>query len=249
MEALPQGPLPHRPLPSPSYAERIRDWIEWFGLARLAVVAVSVLAVGAGGYWLLDPPPDPVEASLPMTPGAGGATTPVTSTAPTDATAAPVPPAAEAPDGPAVIVVHVAGAVALPGVYRLAPDSRVIDAVAAAGGAAVDAAADAVNLAAPLRDGDRVYLPRLGEAPPVPAGVTSSAGAGPPSSGAPAGPVDLNTATAEQLDTLPGVGPSTAQAIVDHRNTNGPFASVDGLTDVRGIGPAKLESLRALVTV
>ncbi|MEY4174789.1 MAG: hypothetical protein RI900_1954, partial [Actinomycetota bacterium] len=97
---------------------------------------------------------------------------------------------------------------------------------------------DAINLAARLLDGQRVYVPRVGEAVPP--------GAGPE---APSGPLDLNSATEEQLDDLPGVGPATAAAIVAHRDSNGPFGSVDDLGEVRGIGPAKLDALRGLVTV
>jgi competence protein ComEA len=120
----------------------------------------------------------------------------------------------------------------------------VADAVGAAGGAAPDAVLDAVNLAAPLADGQQIYVPHAGEtsgpAPPV--------GASPPA-GAAAGPLDLNTATEDELLALPGVGPVLAAAIVRHREEAGPFTSVDGLLDVSGIGPARLESLRELVRV
>jgi competence protein ComEA len=143
----------------------------------------------------------------------------------------------------ASIVVYVAGAVAEPGVYRLAASARVNDAVAIAGGAAAGADLNMVNLAAVVHDGERVYVPAVGEAmPPVieysPAANTS-----------PAGPVNINSATAEQLDVLPGVGPATASAIVAHREQHGPFQTVEQLGDVRGIGPAKLDALRGLVTV
>lgn len=239
MEALPRRPPPPR-----SPWQRVLDWIEWVGLARLAVGALSVLAVVAGAWWLLRPPPTPVESTLPYTVGA----TTVAATS-SSAPAAPVITGGPTSIVASEIVVHVAGAVAVPGVYRLAPTARVVDAIAAAGGAAADAQLDAVNLAAPVHDGDRVYVP--GAADPtvsVPAGVSSSTGTGSGGS-TPAGPIDLNSATVEQLDALPGVGPATAQAIVDHRDRNGPFASVDALGDVRGIGPAKLEALRPLVTV
>ncbi len=149
----------------------------------------------------------------------------------------------------AAVQVHAAGAVVAPGVHRLPAGSRVADLVAAAGGLAPDADVDRVNLAAVLVDGSRVYVPRRGEAsvPNVPAdGGSAGGGTG---SSAPKGPVDINTATVEELDTLPGVGPTTAQAIVDHRTRNGPFRSVEDLAKVRGIGPAKLAELRPLVTV
>jgi competence protein ComEA len=125
--------------------------------------------------------------------------------------------------------------------------------VSAAGGLRADADPDRVNLAAPLTDGQRVVVPVLGQPAPVDVGTGAAGGAAAGASGdaadGGAGPVDLNTATADQLDTLPGVGPSTAAAIIDHRDASGPFASVDELLDVRGIGEAKLEALRDLVTV
>ena len=237
-----------RPSPRGNISERLRDWVIWFGLGRIVTISLSVVAVGAGGYWLVRPPPDPVESSLPRADAAFQA---VTTLVPGAITA----PAAEAAGTTVTveiveIVVHVAGAVMAPGVHRLDPGARVVDAVAAAGGPTPDALLDAINLAQPLRDGDRLVVPVAGgPAAPVAGGVTAAiAEPGPP--GDPSGGlVDLNSATAAELDELPGVGPATAQAIVSHRDANGPFASVDGLADVRGIGPAKLEALRPLVTV
>lgn len=151
------------------------------------------------------------------------------------------------------ITVHVAGAVVRPGVVTLPEGGRAVDAVAAAGGLAPGADPDRVNLAAPLVDGVRLTIPLVGQPVPVevvPQGPGNSGQGGTGSSGAaPAGPVDLNTADAGQLDALPGIGPSTAAAIIAHRDENGPFASVDALLDVRGIGEAKLEALRDLVVV
>jgi competence protein ComEA len=99
-------------------------------------------------------------------------------------------------------------------------------------------------------DGQQVYVPKPGEEVPVAAGAGLPGGAGDAGGGpVPGAPVDLNTATAEQLDTLPGVGPATASAIIAHREQHGPFTSVDQLLDVRGIGEAKLEQLRDLVSV
>jgi competence protein ComEA len=139
------------------------------------------------------------------------------------------------------VVVDVAGAVQRSGVFRLPAGSRVTDAVRAAGGLGTTADADAVNLAAVLADGQRVYIPRGGEAPPPEGPVVGST--------APTGPVNLNTATIDQLDRLPGVGPTTAAAIIAHRQQFGPFGSVDDLSAVKGIGPAKIAALRGLVTV
>ena len=132
------------------------------------------------------------------------------------------------------LVVDVAGAVARPGLYHLAAGTRIADAVAAAGGATVKADTTLVNLAAPLADGEQVLVPARG----------STAPGGAPSSTA---PLDLNTATPEQLDALPGVGPATAQKIVDYRQAHGPFRSVDELEAVPGIGPSKLAQLKGLV--
>jgi competence protein ComEA len=222
-----------RPLPRRSAVERVQAWVVWFGPGRLAASAAAVLAVCIGGYWLVRPPEVPVEQRLPFASTTTGPAPPPT--------AQVVDPVVERGD---TLVVHVAGAVQRPGVYRLSGGSRVVDAVTMAGGAIAGADVDALNLAAPVADGERIYVPIEGETPP-PALASGSGGDGLP----PAGPVDLNTATVEQLDDLPGVGPVTAQAIVAHRDRNGPFASVDALTDVRGIGPAKVDALRHLVTV
>ena len=141
------------------------------------------------------------------------------------------------------LVVDVAGAVRRPGLYRLAPGTRIADALALAGGPAPKADVDLVNLAAPLADGEQVLVPRRGAR----ASAGSSGGdatAAPPS---PTAPVDLNTATAEQLDTLPGVGPVTAQKIIAFRLAHGPFTSVDQLDAIPGIGPARIAELRGLV--
>jgi len=136
------------------------------------------------------------------------------------------------------LYVHVSGAVNAPGLYVLHADARVVDAVAAAGGLAEDAEAAGVNLARPVTDGEQVIVPRVGEAPAAgPAGVTAD------------GRVNLNTADEGALDTLPGVGPAIAGRIIEWREANGRFASVDDLLSVSGIGPKMLESLRDLVTV
>lgn len=156
------------------------------------------------------------------------------------------PPAAAlertAPARAAVVVVHVVGAVRRPGLYRLPDGSRIADAVRRAGGATRAASLDAVNLAAPVADGTQVVVP---EEPPPQAAPGSPARAEP---GAAAGPIRLNVATVEELDTLPGIGPVTAQKIVDWRQKHGAFASVDDLDAIPGIGPARLEQLRELVS-
>jgi competence protein ComEA len=137
------------------------------------------------------------------------------------------------------LVVHVVGAVRTPGLYELRRGARVADAVSKAGGATAKADLALINLAAPLSDGQQVVVPA--RAPPV-----ASAGVGTTDTAA-TGPLHLNSASVEQLDALPGVGPVTAQKIVDYRQAHGAFGSVDDLDAIPGIGPARLEQLRDLV--
>lgn len=176
--------------------------------------------------------------------------------------------------GEATVRVHVAGAVNNPGVYTLPAQGRAVDAIAAASGAAADADLDRVNLAGALSDGVQIYVPHRGEtAAPTqiqPIGGTANAGQGNAANGAsqggaqpqpartltPAGsaqkgsaPVNINTATAEELQTLPRIGPAMAQRIIAWREAHGGFRSVDELDAVPGIGPSMLENLRPLVTV
>jgi competence protein ComEA len=140
------------------------------------------------------------------------------------------------------VVVDVVGAVRRPGLYRLTEGSRVADALARAGGATPRAQLDLVNLAAPISDGEQIVVPRRGAV-----AVGGAGGGGGGAAGVPAGPVHLNTATLEQLDALPGVGPVTAQKILDYRQEHGAFGSVDELDAIAGIGPARLGQLRDLV--
>jgi competence protein ComEA len=140
---------------------------------------------------------------------------------------------------PKLMVVDVAGAVRRAGLVRLAAGSRVADAIAHAGGLTRSADRDAVNLAAPVSDGQQVV---------VPARTAGGGASGAASSGdAPAGPISLSAATAEQLDTLPGIGPVTAQKIVQYRTEHGAFHAVDELDAIPGIGPARLAELQGLV--
>lgn len=138
------------------------------------------------------------------------------------------------------LTVHVAGAVARPGLYRLDEGKRVDDALTAAGGALQDGMLDDVNLASPLKDGEKVMVTRRNTAP------TTPAEAGPE---AVSSTVNINTAGAAELEKLPGVGPSLASRIIDYRKRNGSFSSVEELDNIEGIGPRKLESLKGQVTL
>jgi competence protein ComEA len=229
----------------------LRGWLGWFGLGRLSLAALSVTVVVGGAVWLLRAPPPTTEAGLPM-----ATSTSVSTTGPVEVPSNAVAPGGgnipDEPDGPgspgeAMITVHVAGNVSRPGVHELPAGARVADAIGAAGGLGRAADPDGLNLAARLADGERVYVPATGEVDPatVPAGGAPS----PAGDDVGGGPIDLNEATAGELETLPGVGPATAAAIVDDRARNGPFASVDDLDRVPGIGPVRLATLAGLVSV
>jgi competence protein ComEA len=157
--------------------------------------------------------------------------------------AAPIHVAEPGGGASARLIVHVAGAVRRPGVYRLAAGSRVFDAVRRAGGARRRADLAALNLASKLEDGRQVLVPRRGAAPP------GAAAGGTAAAAAEAQPLDLNTASAEQLDQLDGIGPGMAAAILKYRDQHGGFGSVDELGEVPGIGEKRLASLREQVRV
>jgi competence protein ComEA len=153
----------------------------------------------------------------------------------------PLPAPTQAkPAAARLLVIDVAGAVRRPGLYRLRNGSRVDDAIAAAGGPTGKAQIDDVNLAAPVADGEQIVVPGRG------AGGLSAAS--PPAAGsAPSVPLDLNSATLEQLESLPGIGPVTAQKILDYRQAHGAFHSIAELEGVPGIGPAHMAQLKGLV--
>jgi competence protein ComEA len=224
------GPL-RRPPPPRTWRERLEALADATGTSplRILVGAVVVLVGVAGALWLLRPPAAPPEVSLPF-----ASTTVATA------------PASSTSTAPATLVVHVAGAVVAPGIHELSTGARVVDAVDAAGGLTPAADLTRINLAAPVADGERVYVVAIGEDAPPAAGGADPAGGGGTSA---VGPVNINTADAAALDALPGVGPATAAAILEHRSQIGAFTSVDQLLDVPGIGEAKLEALRDLVTV
>lgn len=236
MEEVPEDVVA-RPAPSQPVGDRLRAWLGWFGIARLVVSAVSMIVVCVGAFWLVRSPSPPAEAVLPRV---------SSPQLPLSTLAVPVPTEPRL-SGDVVsrdVVVHVAGAVVRPGVYELPDGTRVDGAVQAAGGPTVDADLDAVNLAAAAVDGARVYVPVEGEVAPALLHDDPTANGAVPS-----GPIDVNRADAALLETLPGVGPATATAIVTERLRNGPFLGVDDLERVPGIGPAKLAGLRDLVEV
>jgi competence protein ComEA len=243
-----------RPPPRSSWRDRLAAAAAGVTVTRLLTTAGAVLLVAVTAWWLLRSPAPPVERSLPSARSAGAgvasAAGPTTVGSAVATTGAPT-------SGPGEIVVQAAGAVTVPGVYRVAGDARVVDVVTAAGGATADADLQAVALAAKLTDGARVYVPRVGEVAPAGGNGTAGTELGGASSGATSGPgpptaanpLDLNQATELELEALPGVGPATALAILAYRTEHGPFAAVDDLLDVRGIGPAKLDAFRDLVRV
>ncbi len=210
----------------------------------LAVGALVALTAGVVLWQATSTAPTP----LPAETAVDSTSEPVTRAEDKQSAAVPATESAE-------IVVHVAGAVKNPGVVRLPPGSRVDDAVKAAGGFSAQADPDLVNLAQPLEDGVQVYVPRKDEPVEVEKRVGAieagslSTRTGTSRSERPADKVNLNTATAEQIENLPGIGPATARAIVEYRKQNGGFSSVDELIEVRGIGPKKLEQIRPFVTV
>lgn len=217
--------------------DRIRDRPVVSIVAAIALAGVAAIAWWSGQAGTVAP----VEARIPV----------VTSAAPADGVAEPGadgrPDAATAltePTEPTELLVHVAGAVRRPGIVSLDPGARIGDAVNAAGGPTGDADVHQLNLAAPVVDGLQVRVPIEGESVP-PAGLAPRGGSVDGSQEL----VDLNRANEADLETLPGIGPALATAIVEWRATSGPFATVDDLLDVPGIGPAKLDRLADLVSV
>jgi len=223
-------------------------WVSFIGLTRL-VIGLLATTIASAGIWLLVRPSAPlVESVVPHASGVG-IVAPL-STMPTSLT----------------VRIHVAGAVVHPGVYSVSSSARVVDAVAAAGGATSRADLERINLAQIIVDTEQVFVPsratrttKITVAPrlrpsrtTVPVSVPTIPGAM-PIIGAPNTTmtplINLNSATSDQLDTLPGVGPSTAKAIISYRNRKGPFGKVEDLLNVPGIGPSKVAALRDQVTV
>ena len=229
--------------------------LRWrLGLKVAVLVGIAAVVCGAWFWWQVSTgrpevlPLSDVTPSGKAAPGGSGQEPPGTGRE------NPGQAGADAgPGGAAPAVLHVAGAVARPGILELAAGSRVHDAIAAAGGGTAAADLDRLNLAAVVMDGQKIYVPRQGEPLPadsagVPAGgaAAGTGGAEPPAA---AGKTNLNSAGVEELGTLPKVGPVLAQRIVDWRKEHGPFTSVEELDAVDGVGPKMLETLLPLVSV
>lgn len=211
-------------------AERLRDALR-FSPLEIVVLGVLVLLVGGGATlaWARSRPL-PLDAGFAAAPGFV-----VTPSGSPDAAASTT-----------TIMVHVVGAVRRPGVFELPAGSRGIDAVRAAGGLTRRADPLAINLAKPLSDGEQLIVPdRAAE----PASPRVGSGSGGSSAADASGLVNVNTADQAELETLPGIGPALAQRIIEHRETNGPFATLDDLLEVSGIGEKTLENLEPYVTV
>jgi competence protein ComEA len=262
----------------PSRVERAASWLratpaELAGLAILLVGAMAVsvtLWTGATARPGVLPAPDgdggAAMVGQPVGSGAEGADA-APSTEPAGASSRPAdpgpelaadPPAVPVPDPPGPVTVHVSGAVHRPGLVELPPGSRVGHAIEAAGGLGPGADLATVNLARPLSDGEQVHVLREGEAPPTPAAPTdppaAAGGAGAAEPVAPGGGVDaegrvdLNRASAAELETLPGIGPAKAAAIVEHRETHGPYAEPGDIRAVSGIGEKTFQQLADRIT-
>jgi len=222
--------------------ERLADRVrELRGDPRAGVAALVVLALVAGFVWYRL--------------GAGGSS-PAPTTPRAATTSAPAATGSSATGGPAGaaakkgerVTVHVAGAVAKPGVYDLGAGARVIDAIEAAGGGVPDADLNRLNLAAKVADGQRVLVQRVGEATPAGSSAGGSSGTG-GGTADPSGLVNLNSATQPELEALPGIGPTLAEAIIGERDRRGGFRSVNELRDVRGIGEKRFADLKGKVTI
>lgn len=236
--------------------EKCSHFIKWYGPARAFATAGSVAVVCVGAWWLLRAPAPPLENSLPL----------VSIASASDSSSSSVVGAIPSTTlvGVREVIVHVAGSVMKPGVYRLKPNARVIDAVNAAGGVTPNADTAAVNLALPLLDAEQVYIPaRSSQKPHTTVAVRRKppTAVGSPSSTSAAGTVgatpttiksafiNINTATALELEALPSVGPSTAKAIVAFRTKNGPFSKAEDLLKVPGIGDGKLAAMKPFVAL
>ena len=241
--------------------EKCSHFLKWYGPARAFATAGSVAVVCVGAWWLLRAPAPPLENSIPL----------VSIASASDSSSSSVVGAIPSTTlagvghvGAREVVVHVAGAVNTPGVYRLKSTARVIDAVNAAGGVTASADTAAVNLALPLLDAEQVYIPtrsskkphttvavqrKLPTTPSAPSSTVAAVIVGATESSVKSALVNINTATALELEALPSVGPSTAKAIVSFRLKNGPFGKAEDLLKVPGIGDGKLAAMKPFVAL
>jgi competence protein ComEA len=199
-----------------------------------AYVAVAALVLAVGARYVVFP-----RSAGP----AGGEPLVLTAPSPSSASSAA---AFASPSAEADVVVYVCGAVKSPGVVRVPADARVADALALAGGPAARAELAAVNLAAKVVDGQQIMVPERGAAPVAASGAAASTGG---AVAVPGAPVNINTASLEELDGLDGVGPATAQKIIDYRTASGPFKTIDDIKNVSGIGDAKFAAMKDSITV
>ena len=230
--------------PLERFVDRVR---ELRGDPRVGVAALLVVALAAGFIWYRLGAGDSGEPRAARRAPATSAATSGSTAAGGTASNGSSPGAAKKGER---VTVHVAGTVAKPGVYDLDAGARVIDAIEAAGGGAPDADLNRLNLAAKVTDGQRVLVQRVGEA--APAGSASPGGSGGGSTGGsadPSGLVSLNSATQAELEGLPGIGPTLAEAIITERERRGGFRSVNELRDVRGIGEKRFADLKDKVTI
>jgi competence protein ComEA len=197
----------------------------------LGFLVVAVLLVGGAVFWYLRSLPAAVRVDAAI-----GAAHPAAA------------PSVSPSPSPGVVVVYVSGWVERPGVYEFEEGDRVVDAIERAGGPKKGADLNALNLAAFLTDAQQVLVMRKGQAPAPAASSGSTTGSGTTVGGAET-PINLNTATLDQLETLPGIGPALGQRIIDYREQHGPFQSVEDLLDVSGIGEKRLADLQDQVTV
>jgi competence protein ComEA len=198
-------------------------WLERYR-GYILILLFGLVVLGVVFFFLRRPQPEPITI-LPPEPTATSMPTPT----------------------PRPLCVYVSGAVARPDVYELPPDSIVKDAVEAAGGPTGEADLNRINLARRVQDEEQIYVPQKGEES-LPVSPPSGPSLSSPSSQK-GDKVNINTATAEELDTLPGVGPSIAQRIIDYRTTHGPFRSIEDIKKVKGIGDATFEELKDKITV
>lgn len=219
--------------------ERVRHWIAFFGIRRIVAGSFTAIILLGVGWFIMKPTPVPIDAYVPQISSV------VTSSIVVS---------------PSQVKVHVAGAVAMPGVYQLSSSARVVDAIDAAGGALRSADLESINLAQTVVDTEQVYVPikkvsrpRATVAPRLRPNRNSASKIPQTGSGTGTAPtsqlVNVNTATASELDSLTGVGPSTAKAIIAYRTKKGSFSKVEDMLNVPGIGPAKLAAMRDEITV